>query len=178
MGSIPELGRSPGKRNCNPLQYSCPGKLHGQRSLAGCSPWGHKSQAWLSIKQRSVKSQGTARQTVPRTAGFTYLFATDSKRAKSCSGRSVCGSQSIAFRMMSTACMFHRGSRGTTDSSGLRNKREGRLLELNPLSGKSHCFTLITQSLAGEEKRKWFNPWQFQNQCIHLLRSHSWLEKN
>ena len=23
MGSIPELGRSPGERNSNPLQYSC-----------------------------------------------------------------------------------------------------------------------------------------------------------
>ena len=28
------------------------------------------------------------------------------------------------------------------------------------------------------KKWKWFNPWQFQNQCIHLLRSHYWLEKN
>ena len=26
MGSIPELGRSPGEGNGNPLQYSCPGK--------------------------------------------------------------------------------------------------------------------------------------------------------
>ena len=40
-GSIPELGRSPGEGNGNPLQYSCLGNpSHGQRSLAGCSPWG------------------------------------------------------------------------------------------------------------------------------------------
>ena len=26
--------------NVNPLQYSWPGKSHGQRNLAGCSPWG------------------------------------------------------------------------------------------------------------------------------------------
>ena len=26
-----------GEGNGNPLQYSCPGKSHGQRSLAGCS---------------------------------------------------------------------------------------------------------------------------------------------
>ena len=38
LGSIPELGRFPGEGNGNPLQYSC----HGQRSLAVCSPWGHK----------------------------------------------------------------------------------------------------------------------------------------
>ena len=33
--SIPWLGRSPGEGNGNPLQYSLPGKSHGQRSLAG-----------------------------------------------------------------------------------------------------------------------------------------------
>jgi len=41
-GSIPGSGRSPRVGNGNPLQYSCPGKFHGQRSLAGCSPWGRK----------------------------------------------------------------------------------------------------------------------------------------
>ena len=35
-------GRSPGENYSNPLQYSCHGKSHGQRSLAGYSPWGHK----------------------------------------------------------------------------------------------------------------------------------------
>ena len=29
-----------GEGNGNPLQYSVPGKSHGQRSLVGCSPWG------------------------------------------------------------------------------------------------------------------------------------------
>ena len=31
-GSIPVLGRSSGVGNGNPLQYSQPGKFHGQRS--------------------------------------------------------------------------------------------------------------------------------------------------
>ena len=35
----PGSGRSPGERNGNPLQL---GKFHGERSLAGYSPWGHK----------------------------------------------------------------------------------------------------------------------------------------
>ena len=34
-GSIPGWGRSRGEGNGNPLQYSCLGKSHGQRSLAG-----------------------------------------------------------------------------------------------------------------------------------------------
>ena len=32
-------GRSPGEGNGNPLQCSCQKISHGQRSLAGCSPW-------------------------------------------------------------------------------------------------------------------------------------------
>ena len=41
MGSIPGLGRSPGGRNGNPLQYSYLGNLM-DRSLVGDSPWSHK----------------------------------------------------------------------------------------------------------------------------------------
>ena len=40
-GLIPGLGRAPGG-NGNPLQYSCLEKFHGQRSLAGYSPWDGK----------------------------------------------------------------------------------------------------------------------------------------
>ena len=42
-GWIPGLGRSPGEGNSNLLQYSCLG-TYGQRSLAGHSLCGHKSQ--------------------------------------------------------------------------------------------------------------------------------------
>ena len=42
LGLIPGLGRPRGEGNGNPLQYFLPGKSHGQRSLAGCSPWGLK----------------------------------------------------------------------------------------------------------------------------------------
>ena len=42
LGSIPGPGRSPGEANGKPLQYSCLENSHGQRSLVGYSPWGHK----------------------------------------------------------------------------------------------------------------------------------------
>jgi len=42
LGSIPESRRSPGEENGNPLQLFLPGESHGQRSLAGYGPWGHK----------------------------------------------------------------------------------------------------------------------------------------
>ena len=42
LGLIPGLGRSPGEGKGYPLQYSVLENPHGQRSLAGYSPWGHK----------------------------------------------------------------------------------------------------------------------------------------
>ena len=42
QGSIPGLGRFPEGGHGNLLQYSCLENPHGQRSLEGCSPWGHK----------------------------------------------------------------------------------------------------------------------------------------
>ena len=42
LGLIPGLGRSSGGRYGNPLQYTCLENPHGQRSLVGYSPWGHK----------------------------------------------------------------------------------------------------------------------------------------
>ena len=49
LGSIPGSGRSPGEGNGNPLQcVFLPGKSHGQRSLAGYSPWDHKESDTLS----------------------------------------------------------------------------------------------------------------------------------
>ena len=40
--SVPGLGRSPGEGNGNPLQVFLPGESHGERSLVGYSPQGHK----------------------------------------------------------------------------------------------------------------------------------------
>ena len=42
LGLFPGWGRSPGGGHSNPLQYSCLENPHGQRSLVGCRPWGHK----------------------------------------------------------------------------------------------------------------------------------------
>ncbi|CAI9156257.1 unnamed protein product [Rangifer tarandus platyrhynchus] len=42
LGLIPGSGRSPGAGYGNPHQYSCLENPHGQRSLVGYSPWGHR----------------------------------------------------------------------------------------------------------------------------------------
>ena len=51
LGSIPGLGRSPGGGHGNLLQYSWLENPHGEKSLVGYSPWGHKESdmtEWLN----------------------------------------------------------------------------------------------------------------------------------
>ena len=45
----------PGRGNYYPLQYPCLGNPHGQRSLAGYSPWGSKEL--YAIEQLSLSSK-------------------------------------------------------------------------------------------------------------------------
>ena len=56
LGLIPGLRRSLGGGHGNPLQYSCPENPHGQRSVAGYSPWGRKVRHPERLStQRSTK---------------------------------------------------------------------------------------------------------------------------
>ena len=41
-GSVSGTGRFPWKRKWRPTQVFLTGKSHGQKSLVGYSPWGHK----------------------------------------------------------------------------------------------------------------------------------------
>ena len=57
LSSIPGLERSPGGGHGNPLQNSWLENPHGQRSLVGHSPWGHKESdttEWLSTAQYTI----------------------------------------------------------------------------------------------------------------------------
>ena len=65
---IPTSGRSPGEGNGNPLQYS--GESHGQRSLAGHSPWGRKE---LDMTERLTLSLSLYTYTYTYTFFFIFL---------------------------------------------------------------------------------------------------------
>ena len=56
LSSIPGLGRSPGGGYGNPLHYSCLENLHGQRSLAGYSPEGHKESDMTKATEHAIIS--------------------------------------------------------------------------------------------------------------------------
>ena len=45
----PWIGKVPWRRKWQPTPVFLPGKFHGQRSLASCSPWAHKGQTRLSM---------------------------------------------------------------------------------------------------------------------------------
>ena len=52
MGSIPELGRSPGEGNGNPLQYSC---LENPMDRGAWQATVHRvTQSWTQVERRST----------------------------------------------------------------------------------------------------------------------------
>ena len=52
-GSIPESGRSPGGGYSSLIQYSCLENPHGQRSLVGYSPWGHRESDTTEVTEHA-----------------------------------------------------------------------------------------------------------------------------
>ena len=54
QGFIHESGRSPGRGNGNPLQYSCLGNSTYKGNLVGYSPWGHKELDMTEYKHNGV----------------------------------------------------------------------------------------------------------------------------
>ena len=54
-GLIPGLRRSPGEGNGSPLHSPCLENLHGQRSLAGYSPWGRKESDMTKQLSQPIK---------------------------------------------------------------------------------------------------------------------------
>ena len=51
-GFNPSIGKIPWRRKWQPTPAFLPGKSHGQRTLAGYSPWGHKTRQDLATKQQ------------------------------------------------------------------------------------------------------------------------------
>ena len=50
---IPRSGRFPGGGHGNPLQYSCLKNPHGQKSLLGYSPYGHKKLDTTEVNEHA-----------------------------------------------------------------------------------------------------------------------------
>ena len=57
-GSIPWVRKIPWRRKWQPTALHLPGKFHGQRSLAGYSPWGHTHACTLGNELHENKLIG------------------------------------------------------------------------------------------------------------------------
>ena len=68
LGSIPGSGRSPGKTKRQPTPVFLLGKSHGQKSLVGYSPWGHKESDTTEQLTFFITSQ------LSFLFSFSYLF--------------------------------------------------------------------------------------------------------
>ena len=58
-GFDPWVGKIPWRRKCQPALVFLPGESHGQRSLVGYSPWGHKDSDTTEQLSVHTHTQGT-----------------------------------------------------------------------------------------------------------------------
>ena len=58
-GFNPRVGKIPWGREWQPTPVFLPGELHGQRSLAGYSPWGHKQSDTTERDSFAFKTFGS-----------------------------------------------------------------------------------------------------------------------
>ena len=82
LGSIPELGRSPGEGHRTPVQYSCLENPHGQRSLACYTAGGHKELDMTEQTNWQDVEKSLARGTGMRGELKTYVCSNDAKLLK------------------------------------------------------------------------------------------------
>ena len=74
VASIPELGRFPRRRAWEPTPVFLPGESHGQRSLAGYSPWDHKESDTTEVTQHTCSRHTLilCRNLFPTCQSFKY----------------------------------------------------------------------------------------------------------
>ena len=66
LGFDPWVGKIPWRRAQQPTPAFFPGESHGQRSLAGCSPWGHTESDTIEVtKQQPQQCVSVNPQFIP-----------------------------------------------------------------------------------------------------------------
>ena len=72
-GFDPWVGKIPWWKTWQPTPVFLPWESHGQRSLAGYSPWDHKSRTWLSDETTTATSNQAV--SISPTQKTTLLFS-------------------------------------------------------------------------------------------------------
>ena len=73
LGSIPGSRRSPWRRKWQPTPVFMPEESHGQRSLIGYSPWGHKESDMTERLHFHLTPLQVGATHLPKVAGQTAL---------------------------------------------------------------------------------------------------------
>ena len=84
LGSIPGLGRFPWRRKWQPTPVFLPGESHGQRSLVGYSPRGHKESdttEWLHSLTHSLTQENKPRKLLSKNYSKTHRILSLSKHS-------------------------------------------------------------------------------------------------
>ena len=86
-GFRPSVGKIPWQRKWQPTPGFLPGTLHGHRSLAGCSAWGHKKSdttEWLSIHDALVGRMTYLKSVTPAQVSLPLVGAHPTLPTVSC----------------------------------------------------------------------------------------------
>ena len=73
LNSVPWLGRPPWRREWQPTLVVLPGELHGQRSLAGYSPWGCRESNMterLTLKKAHRKKKQNTKASKQKSSSY------------------------------------------------------------------------------------------------------------
>ena len=78
------VGKISWRRKRQPTPVFLPGESHGQRHLAGCSPWGHKESETPEQPAHTHTPRGERRQSEKAAHGMTQLCDTleDAKQCR------------------------------------------------------------------------------------------------
>ena len=141
---IPGFGRSPRGGHGNPLQHSCLENHHGQRGLAGYSPWGHKESD--TTQHSTAQQQGKASEfAFPTSSGWCCCFSGIAVRTSA----PQCGTQRLLGYFCSPVSCD-----GSSASSGGPSSLWADLPYME----------FVTPTLAGSQ-----NPWQVQILEVRII---------
>ena len=141
----PWVGKTPSRRKWQPTPGFLPGESHGQRSLAGYSPWGRKESDCAHIYANTGKAQQTEQKLpssflkILRLLNFLNIyfnFFGCTRPQSQCVGLSV-----VACKLLTVSCGIQFPDQGM-NLGPLHCKR--RLLATGP-PGKSLPCPLITE---------------------------------
>ena len=93
MGLIPGSGKIPWRREWQPTPVFLLGKFHGQRRLAGYSPWDHKERGMterLNHKRQTLKTRSSPRPCSHRRGSWGHSVHSGPGSSSSWGGNHTC----------------------------------------------------------------------------------------